>query len=65
MTVENKGKLILTEIFSSVQKHDISFLILSAFLSPLTYFTNDYMCSFFFLVHNSELHVRVEAEMTL
>ena len=22
-TVENKGKLILTEIFSSVQKHDI------------------------------------------
>ena len=26
-TVENKGKLILTEIFSSVQKHDI-FLVL-------------------------------------
>ena len=23
-TVENKGKLILTEIFPSVQKHDIS-----------------------------------------
>jgi hypothetical protein len=23
MTVENKGKLILTEIFPSVQKHDI------------------------------------------
>ena len=27
-TVENKGKLILTEIFPSVQKHDI-FLVLS------------------------------------
>ena len=24
-TVENKGKLILTEIFPSVQKHDIFF----------------------------------------
>ena len=26
-TVENKGKLILTEIFPSVQKHDIFFSI--------------------------------------
>ena len=31
-TVENKGKLILTEIFPSVQKHDI-FLVLMVMYS--------------------------------
>ena len=34
-TVENKGKLILTEIFPSVQKHDI-FLVLKRLMIMLS-----------------------------
>ena len=36
-TLENKSKLILTEIFPSVQKHDIKIIILLALKHVRTY----------------------------